>query len=147
MQTFGGPGSAPGQTICPHGIWLDERTDSPSLVVADRDNHRLQWFSLEGEHIKFAYGVKRPCHFHEYNGVLLVPDLVAEVTLLDRDNEVITKLGVGLADTGKRRVMSREHFLPGKFITPHGCCYDHTGNIFITEFVDIGRVTKLRKVT
>jgi len=147
LQTFGGPGSAPGQTICPHGIWLDERTDSPSLVVADRDNHRLQWFSLEGEHIKFAYGVKRPCHFHEYNGVLLVPDLVAEVTLLDRDNEVITKLGVGLADTGKRRVMSREHFLPGKFITPHGCCYDHTGNIFITEFVDIGRVTKLRKVT
>ena len=75
-----------------------------------------------------------------------MPDLVAEVTLLDRDNEVITKLGVGLADTGKRRNMSREHFLPGKFITPHGCCYDHAGNIFITEFVEIGRVTKLRKV-
>ena len=146
IKTFGGPGSEPGQLICPHGIWLDEREEAPLLVVADRDNHRLQWFTLDGEHVQFAYGVKRPCHFDERDGVLLVPDLVAEVTLMDRQNEVITKLGVGLADTGERRRKLREHFLPGKFITPHGCCYDHDGNIFITEFVEIGRVTKLRKV-
>ena len=146
IKTFGGPGSEPGQLICPHGIWLDEREEPPLLVVADRDNHRLQWFTLEGEHVRFAYGVKRPCHFDERDGVLLVPDLVSEVTLMDRQNEVIAKLGVGLPDAGERRRKLRDHFLPGKFIAPHGCCFDHDGNIFITEFVEIGRVTKLRRV-
>lgn len=76
-----------------------------------------------------------------------MPDLVAEVTLFGRGNEVAAKLGVGLADTSKRWNMSRKHFLPDKFITPHGCCYDRDGNIFITEFVEVGRVTKLRRVT
>jgi hypothetical protein len=38
-------------------------------------------------------------------------------------------------------------FAAGKFIAPHGATFDHAGNIFIVEFVEIGRVTKLRKVS
>jgi hypothetical protein len=42
--------------------------------------------------------------------------------------------------------MSRDHFTPGKFVAPHGACFDHKGNIFVVEWVEIGRVTKLRRV-
>jgi hypothetical protein len=42
--------------------------------------------------------------------------------------------------------MSRDHFTPGKFVCPHGACFDHDGNIFVVEWVEVGRVTKLRRV-
>jgi hypothetical protein len=45
------------------------------------------------------------------------------------------------------RLRPREEFLPGKFVCPHGACFDHDGNIFVVEWVEVGRVTKLRKVS
>jgi hypothetical protein len=36
--------------------------------------------------------------------------------------------------------------VPGEFICPHGACYDHEGSIFVVEWVEVGRVTKLRRV-
>src|SRR6266536_3603802 len=42
IRTFGGRGSDPGQLREPHGIWVDTRSRSPVLVVADRRNNRLQ---------------------------------------------------------------------------------------------------------
>ena len=44
------------------------------------------------------------------------------------------------------RKQSRDHFIPGKFVCPHGACFDHAGNIFVVEWVEVGRVSKLRKV-
>ena len=44
------------------------------------------------------------------------------------------------------RTKSRDAFKPGKFVCPHGACFDHKGNIFVAEWVEVGRVTKLRKV-
>ena len=44
------------------------------------------------------------------------------------------------------RTKERETFVPGKFICPHGACFDHAGNIYVVEWVEVGRVTKLRKV-
>jgi hypothetical protein len=33
-----------------------------------------------------------------------------------------------------------------KFIRPHSACFDPEGDIFVVEYVEVGRVTKLRKV-
>jgi hypothetical protein len=44
------------------------------------------------------------------------------------------------------RTHSRSDFKPGKFICPHSACFDHAGNIFVVEWVEVGRVTKLQKV-
>jgi len=44
------------------------------------------------------------------------------------------------------RKLTRENFKPGKFVCPHGACFDHAGNIFVVEWVEVGRVSKLRKV-
>ncbi|PYV80668.1 MAG: hypothetical protein DMG93_18305 [Acidobacteria bacterium] len=35
---------------------------------------------------------------------------------------------------------------PGRFVCPHGACFDHEGNVFVVEWVEAGRVTKLRRI-
>jgi hypothetical protein len=148
IRTFGGLGADPGQVSCPHGIICDLRGSSPVLIVADRANHRLQRFTLDGKHIDFASGVNLPCHFNIYkNGDVVMPDLGARVTLLDRDNKVILHLGEDDSNTwGELRKQPRDKFIAGKFICPHGACFDHAGNVFVVEWVEVGRVTKLRKI-
>ena len=146
IRTFGGKGSEAGQLNCPHGITMDTRGPEPLLLVADRANNRLQYFSLDGKHLKFVSGVNLPCHFHERKGVMVIPDLAARVTLIDRHNNVIQHMGEGPQNYREVRTKTRDQFESGKFICPHGACFDHDGNIFVVEWVEVGRVTKLRKV-
>ena len=147
IRTFGGKGKAPGQVDCPHGIVLDPRGE-PILMVADRANNRIQRFSLDGRHIDFVAGTNLPCNFHfDRNGDVVVPDLGARVTLLDAQNQVILQLGDDSSSQWRdTRKLSRDHFTAGKFVCPHGACFDHAGNIFVVEWVEVGRVTKLRRL-
>ena len=172
VRTFGGLGAGPGQFKTPHGQWLDNRPGrTPSLVVADRANARLQYLTLEGQHLGFSTlnadgqpgltsdpaavnsPVSFPANFDIRGDVLLVPDLHARVTLFDRDNRVITHLGHDPAWTtqvlgdGKFPVrVDRSLWRPGKFIHPHDACFDNNGNIFVVEWVLTGRVNFLRHV-
>jgi hypothetical protein len=150
IRTFGGRGAEAGKLAEPHGIWMDLRGKTPVLTVADRGNARLQRFTLDGKHIDFVNGVTKPCHFDEHKGDVVIPDLQGKVTLMDKDNKVITHLGdfgaASMNDLNPIRVKTRENFTPGKFVCPHGACFDHKGNIFVVEWVEVGRVTKLRKV-
>src|SRR5687768_4460411 len=149
VRTFGGRGSEPGQLAEPHGLFVDTRAaGNPLLVVADRRNNRLQRFSLDGRHVDFVGGYRLPCHFHERKGLVVVPDLHGRVTLIDRDNQVLAHLGDSNAATWNNplRTRAREEFIPGQFICPHGACFDRDGNIFVVEWVEVGRVTKLKKV-
>src|SRR6185437_2417817 len=94
VRTWGGAGTEPGKMRTPHGIWLDNRPGrEPSLVVADRANARLQYFTLDGKHIGFVKDLLFPAHFDIRGTTLLVPDLHARVSLFDRDNRPIVHLG------------------------------------------------------
>ena len=148
LRSFGGRGSDPGLLLEPHGIWMDTRSATPVLVVADRGNNRLQRFTLDGKHIDFVSGFRRPCHFDEHQGMMVVPDLHGRVTLIDAKNQVLAHLGDSNAPTVAPPIRSgpRENFIPGQFICPHGACFDRDGNIFVVEWVEVGRVTKLRRV-
>jgi len=148
LGTFGGKGTELGNLDCPHGIILDKRGAQPLLAIADRGNHRIQRFTLDGKPIDAVAGTNMPCHFSFFkNGDVVVPDLGARVTLLDKDNKIIAQLGDDSATKWRdTRKMSRDHFTPGKFVAPHGACFDHKGNIFVVEWVEVGRVTKLRRV-
>ncbi len=148
IRTFGGPGKEAGQLLCPHGIMVDTRGSEPILTVADRTNKRIQRFTLEGKHIDFIYGTPAPCHFNVYkNGDVVLPDLFARVTLLDHNNQIITQLGDDSASNYmETRKLTRDHFTPGKFVCPHGACFDHAGNIYVVEWVEVGRVSRLQKV-
>jgi hypothetical protein len=149
MRTFGGKGSAPGELNEPHGIWVDMRdARNPLLVVADRRNNRLQRFTLDGRHVDFIGGFRLPCHFDERRGLVVVPDLHGRVTLMDRANTLVAHLGDSNAPEWNNplRAQPRDRFIPGQFICPHGACFDTDGNIFVVEWVEVGRVTKLRAV-
>ena len=148
LGTFGGGGGeAAGDLSCPHGIEIDARSGTEEVLVADRSNHRLQYFDLAGNHLRFAAGVDLPCHFDIFrDGTLLVPDLAARVSLFDSENRLIGHLGVGASDYRERRLLDRSHFPAGQFVCPHGACFDHEGNIFVVEWVEIGRVTLLRRI-
>jgi hypothetical protein len=152
VRTWGGGGTEPGKMQTPHGIWLDDRPGrEPALVVADRANARLQYFTLDGKHLSFVSDVSFPAHFDIRGKELLVPDLHARVTILDENNHVIVHLGHDpewtktVLDGFKMRGQP-ERWEAGRFIHPHDACYDADGNIFVVEWVPTGRVTKLRKV-
>jgi DNA-binding beta-propeller fold protein YncE len=151
VKSFGGPGKEAGQLSCPHGIWIDTRSGTEEVLVADRANVRLQYFDLDGKHLRIVTKdgdkLRHPCHFDVYDGVLLVPDLHSRVTLLDKENNLITHLGdCEIKNYGGINGRPPAQWKQGQFIAPHGACFDKTGNIFVAEWVKPGRVTKLEKV-
>jgi len=153
VRTWGGLGDEPGKLKTPHGLWVDDRPGrEPSLVVADRANARLQYFTLDGRHLGFVREVSFPAHFDIRGEVLLVPDLHARLSLFDRENAVIAHLGYDPEWT--RRVLDGfqirtqpDQWPAGKFIHPHDACFDHEGNIYVAEWVATGRVSFLRHVS
>lgn len=152
IGSFGGFGGEIGQFKTPHGLMLDDRPGrEPVLVVADRANARLQSFTLDGKPAKVDHGVSFPAHFDIRGDVLLVPDLHARVTLMDRDNKVITHLGYDPEWTkqaldGFKMRSDPSRWRPGRFIHPHDACFDKDGNIYVVEWVATGRVSRLRKL-
>jgi hypothetical protein len=147
IRSFAGKGRDAGLVDCPHGLIVDSRSGTPTLLVADRSNRRLQRFSLEGESLSIDPGFAAPCHFSERNGLMVVPDLFAKVVIVNKENTVVAELGDNGADSWKAiRSGPRDGFPVGKFVCPHGAAFDRHGNIFVVEWVEVGRVTKLRKV-
>jgi hypothetical protein len=152
VRTFGGTGVDYGKLVTPHGLWLDDRNKAkPELIVADRANARLQYFSLDGKHLRFIHDVLFPAHFDIRGDLLLCPDLHARVTLFDKDNSPVAHLGDDLA--WRKKVLAgfkvradEKQWQPGKFIHPHDACFDKDGNIFVVEWVQTGRVTLLKKL-
>ncbi|MGA2500774.1 MAG: hypothetical protein ABSH20_23805 [Tepidisphaeraceae bacterium] len=150
IRTFGGPGSADGQLNCPHGIWIDTRDPAnPLVLVADRANERLQWFTLDGKHARTlkpdGNAFRHPCHFDQRDGHLLLPGLHGRVSILDPHNTVVAILGDN-PDAGQRgrNNVGPDQRKPGVFVSPHGACWDRAGNIYVTEWVADGRIMKLR---
>ena len=151
ISTWGGKGAEAGKMNCPHGIWIDDRGAEPLIVVADRANARLQWFTLGGEHRRTQDGFLLPANIDRQGDILLVPDLIGRVTLLDRDNKVIAHLGDDSARIGaepKHQIRGDEsQWIDGKFVHPHDACFDADGNIYVAEWVQRGRISKLRRLT
>ncbi len=136
----------------PHGLWLDDRPGrEPAIVVADRANARLQYFSLDGRHLSFVSDVLFPAHFDIRGDVLLVPDRHARVSIFDKQNRPIVHLGDDAewtAEVKKFKVRADEKlWRPGKFVHPHDACFDKDGNIFVVEWVQTGRVTFMKKLS
>jgi hypothetical protein len=144
---FGGPGQGKGTFDTPHGIWIDSRSENPKIVVADRAHHTLQVFSIDGEYLETITGFGLPANIDIREKVMLVPELLGRVSLLDENNNVVAQLG----DDSQRIKADSQHAIrskpdmwqQGKFVHPHDACFDQAGNIFVAEWVSTGRITKL----
>ncbi len=153
VSSFGGSGKETGQFNTPHGLWIDTRGTEPLVVVADRANKRLQWFTLEGEHRQTLEGFILPANIDQRGDTLLVPDLSARITLLDRENRLI-HLGEDpawrqqvLADRMALRRGPAKNWAAGKFLHPHDACFTPEGDLYVAEWVASGRISKLRRVS
>ena len=148
---FGGPGKGEGKFNTPHGLWVDTRGAEPRIVVCDRAHNTLQFFDLNGKYQKTVKGFGLPANAEIYKGLLVIHELHARISILDKDDNVIARLGDDVArvtgkDGGAIRGDSKK-WQNGKFVHPHDACFDADGNILVAEWVATGRISKLRKVS
>lgn len=151
VSCFGGPGKGEGKFNTPHGIWIDRRPGrTPSIVVCDRANHALQYFSMDGVYQSTLTGYGLPANVETWNNLMCVPELHARLTLLNEKNEVVARLGDDAArikgEGGGAIRGNRDAWQPGKFVHPHDACFGHDGSIFVAEWVSTGRVSKLKRL-
>lgn len=148
LGCFGGRGSEPGQFVTCHGIMLDARGEQPSLLVSDRENHRLQRFDLEGKHLAVIEAdLRRPCNTYAHGEHLVVADLAGRISILDGDNQLVGHLGDN-PDPAKRAQngVPTDQWAHGEFLSPHSAAWDGMGNLYVMDWNRAGRMTKLQAV-
>lgn len=145
LKSFGGPGTEPGKMQTPHGLWLDTRGEQPLLLVCDRENHRLQWFSMDGTFVRLMdKDLRRPCNVWPFDAGWVVADLGGRITFLGHDDEVVMHLGDN-PDPQQRAQngVPRAKWQDGLFLAPHSVCVDSKGCIYVMDWNRAGRITKL----
>ena len=151
VNSWGGRGTEDGKFNTPHAIIVDARGKEPLVLVTDRAQHRLQWFTLDGAHVRTLPGdgdlLRLPATLHIRGTDLVVGDLSGRVTILDRHHKLVTHLGDNI-DPKKRATnqVKPERWLDGQFISPHGICWDQQGNLYGEEWLQTGRIIKLKRV-
>ena len=78
LFSWGGPGEGPGEFRDVHSVWEAKGR----VYVADRENHRIQVFSPEGEFIDMWTGFVQPADIYvDENDVMYVAELAGRVSL------------------------------------------------------------------
>ena len=136
LFSWGEPGTGPGEFRLPHAIAIDE---DDRVIVADRENSRIQVFSPKGEYMTEWTGISRPddifidddagiMHIAELGGWAAGSDIPphvppASVCLVDLDGGLISRFGSG------------DPAQPGNFFAPHGIWADSRGDLYVAEVI------------
>ena len=136
LFSWGEPGTGPGEFRLPHAIAIDE---DDRVIVADRENSRIQVFSPKGEYLTEWTGISRPddifiddaagiMHIAELGGWAAGSDIPphvppASVCLVDLDGTLISRFGSG------------DPTQPGNFFAPHGIWADSRGDLYVAEVI------------
>jgi len=121
LTAWGEIGDGPGQFLNPHAIWV---LPDGRVVVADRENNRLQVFSPEGKWLAIWTGFHKPLDiWGDADGRLLVTDLIPSLSLLSSDGALLGRC---------RPVLNGAHGIWG----------DRQGRLYLAEG-NPSRVTRL----
>ena len=155
LGSINGDEGRAGRFNCPHGIFIDRRRGDGELYVADRTNHRVQVYDLEGR-FKRAFGsefLSSPSGFVTHGDLMVVAKLRARLAVLDKDDNLLCYLGdneqvcsVGGWPNNRNaggELVPTAHLEPGKFNSPHGMAVDGQGNLYVAEWLIGGRFIKL----
>ncbi len=137
IQSWGEPGTGPGEFHLPHGIGV---TADGRVLVADRENDRVQLFSPEGRFLEQWTDVQRPTNFDfDRKGRIYVSELwwragersqVRGEIVSDQPGRVSV-----FDDAG--RLLARwggpDRCAPGNFVAPHDICVDSHGDLYVGE--------------
>jgi hypothetical protein len=141
-------GSGEGQLNCSHGLSLDIRYDQPLLLVCDRENRRLSHFDLDGRYVRtVTQHLRRPCQISFHGDYAVVSELEGRATILDGDNVPVAFVG----DNPQKTQWANYDVDPraiqaALFSAAHGCYIDSGANIFVSDWNQTGRVTRLSRV-
>ncbi len=147
VKSFGGRGKEDGKFTTPHGVGVDPRGEKPMIVVCDRENKRLQTFTMDGEHVEtWATYLRRPCSISFHNDMAVVAELQGRVTVIDGNNHPVAFLGDNPENKywANFRTDSKD-WIPGIFTAPHGAAFDKKGNVLVMDWNFKGRITKMIK--
>ena len=149
LASINGEEGQAGAFNCPHGIWIDRRKVEPELYIADRGNHRIQVYDLEGNYRR-AFGsdfLTSPSGFATDGNLLIVAELRARLAILDLDDNLVGYLGDNgqVAEIAGWPNVPSELIKEGNFNSPHGIAVDAEGNLYVAEWLIGGRFTKLVK--
>jgi len=124
IASFGRPGAGPGAFTTPHGIWIDGRD---RVLVADRENDRVQLFDRDGEYLAEWRDLYHPMDiWGDANGLIYVTDQIPRLSVFDPEGRLV----------GRCRP---------SFNTPHGIWGAPDGAIYIAEMTpsQVVRLTPL----
>jgi peptidylglycine monooxygenase len=89
ISSFGSPGSGPGQFRVPHSVRVSQ---DGRVYVADRENHRVQVFTAEGEFQAEWTDFKCPMGVHiDANQVVYVTDQIPRISIFTLDGELLAR--------------------------------------------------------
>lgn len=112
LQSFGRPGKGPGEFTTPHAVWVDRQD---RVLVADRENDRVQLFDREGRFLEDWRDFYHPMDIYEDGqGRIYVTDQIPRLSQLSPAGELI----------GRCRPC---------YNTPHGVWGAPDGALFIAE--------------
>ncbi|PYM32328.1 MAG: hypothetical protein DME15_14445 [Candidatus Rokuibacteriota bacterium] len=123
LRSWGAPGAGRGQFTTPHGIWVDVRE---RVLVADRENNRVQLFSPEGDFYGEWADLYHPMDIYvDRVGTIYVTDQIPRITMYSADGRILAR---------------------GRPVTlgAHGVWGDSRGNLYLAE-VGVNQVTKLAR--
>lgn len=145
LGSFAEKGKKEGQLDCSHGLTLDLRYDQPLLLVCDRENRRLCHFDLDGKYVRtVTEHLRRPCQVSFRGDYAVVSELEGRATILDRDNVPVAFLGDNPQKTQWAKYeLDPDDIHAGVFSAAHGCFIDSDANIYVSDWNQTGRVTKL----
>lgn len=148
LGSFGGPGDGEENLRTPHGLWMDGGRRDATLLVADRENHRIARFSLEGEFLGATDPesglLRRPCHIQFHGRLGVVADLAGRITLLNDKLELVAQLGDNPSEAQRANFgVPPDDWRDGAFTAPHCARFDSHGNLYVMDWNVAGRVTKL----
>jgi len=150
LKTFGGRGPKNGKFLTCHGMAIDTRFDEgkPRLLVCNREKRRLDHLTLDGEFISvYANQLRRPCNVSIKGNECAVAELEGRVTIVSKEGTHLAFLGDNPDDGQWANFgVPTDKMKPQFFTAPHGLAFDAEGNIFVQDWNQYGRLTKLKKL-
>ncbi|HEY4266815.1 MAG TPA: hypothetical protein VGM94_01355 [Galbitalea sp.] len=151
VRTFDGA-STGARFDCPHGIAIDTRGEVPVVVIADRNNRRLVFLTLDGDHMRTVVDdlITSPSSIAMRGGDLVVTELDGALLSVDERDDVfaiIPRTGehdrAGWPNAAVGGELVRPDVFFGQLNSPHGVAVGADGSIYLTEWFFGGRQIRL----